>query len=108
MFNNLFTITNNPLGRFWDFLDESGNLEEYMNTLYYSFNSATVENMMCRDQVSVSWDGGLMIVTLTKQRGIKAEGIDNIFDLRDKSLDIRTIKTGKHCYACTAGAGSSR
>lgn len=107
VFNNLFTITNNPLGRFSDFLDESGNLEEYMNTLYYSFNPATVENMMCRDQVSVSWDGGLYDCDFNQAAGIKAEGIDNIFDLRDKSLDIRTIKTGKHCYACTAGAGSS-
>lgn len=107
VFNNLFTITNNPLGRFSDFLDKTGNLEEYMYKLYYSFNPATVENMMCRDQVSVSWDGGLYDCDFNQAAGIKVEGIDNIFDLRDGNLDVRKIKTGKHCYACTAGAGSS-
>lgn len=107
VFNNLFTITNNPLGRFSDFLDESGNLEEYMNTLYFSFNPDTVENMMCRDQVSVSWDGGLYDCDFNQAAGIKAEGINNIFDLKKQDLKVRNIKTGKHCYACTAGAGSS-
>lgn len=107
VFDNLYTITNNPIGRFADFLEESGNLEDYLATLYYSFNPATVENMMCRDQVSVSWDGSLYDCDFNQAVDMKVEGIDNIFDLRDKSLDIRNIKTGKHCYACTAGAGSS-
>lgn len=107
VFDNLYTITNNPIGRFADFLEESGNLEDYLATLYYSFNPATVENMMCRDQVSVSWGGSLYDCDFNQAVDMKVEGIDNIFDLRDKSLDIRNIKTGKHCYACTAGAGSS-
>ncbi|MEG0250781.1 MAG: arsenosugar biosynthesis radical SAM protein ArsS [Peptostreptococcus sp.] len=107
VFDNLYTITNNPIGRFADFLEESGNLEDYLATLYYSFNAATVENMMCRDQVSVSWDGSLYDCDFNQAVDMKMEGINDIFDLRDNSLDIRTIKTGKHCYACTAGAGSS-
>lgn len=107
VFDNLYTITNNPIGRFADFLEESGNLEDYMNTLYYSFNPATVENMMCRDQISVAWDGSLYDCDFNQAIDMKIEGINDIFELRDNSLDIRRIKTGKHCYACTAGAGSS-
>ena len=59
VFNNLFTITNNPIGRFGDFLCESGELGEYMDTLYTAFNSAALPHMMCRFQLSVGWDGKL-------------------------------------------------
>lgn len=107
VFNNLFSITNNPLGRFSDFLLKSGNLNEYMNILYSSFNPTTVEKIMCRDQISVSWDGMLYDCDFNQAAGIKSEGINNIFDLKEQTLNIRNIKTGKHCYACTAGLGSS-
>ncbi len=59
VFNNLFTITNNPTGRFAGFLKRSGNLESYMEKLYGAFNAATLPTMMCRNQLSVSWDGQL-------------------------------------------------
>lgn len=107
VFNNLYTITNNPIGRFGDFLNNNGILEEYMYTLYGAFNPGTVENMMCRDQISVSWDGSLYDCDFNQAVDIKMNGVNNIFDLAKGNLDIREIKTGKHCYGCTAGAGSS-
>lgn len=107
VFNNLYTITNNPIGRFGDFLKATDNLDTYLKTLYNSFNLNTVKNMMCRNQISVSWDGYIYDCDFNQAADIKAEGQVTIFDLADGELRMRNIKTGKHCYACTAGAGSS-
>ncbi|MEX1062200.1 MAG: arsenosugar biosynthesis radical SAM (seleno)protein ArsS, partial [Balneolaceae bacterium] len=57
VFNNLYTITNLPISRFLNFLLESGNLEEYMEKLITSFNPAAAEGVMCRDTISIGWDG---------------------------------------------------
>ncbi len=107
VFNNLYTITNNPVGRFGDFLDSHKILDQYMHTLYYAFNPATVEGIMCRDQISVGWDGSLYDCDFNQAVDLKMEGINNIFDLAKGELDVRRIKTGKHCFGCTAGSGSS-
>ena len=107
VFNNLYTITNNPVGRFGDFLESSGNLDAYMNTPFGAFNPAAVENMMCRDQVSVSWDGYIYDCDFNQAVDMKVNGEDTIFDLAKGDLKVRKIATGKHCYGCTAGAGSS-
>ena len=58
-FNRLFTITNNPVGRFGIFLARSGNLEGYLHRLHDSFNPAAAEGIMRRSQLSVGWDGRL-------------------------------------------------
>ncbi len=106
VFTNLFTITNNPIGRFKKGLEADGKLEEYMKLLEDNFNPGTVENMMCRDQVSISWDGYIYDCDFNQMIDLKADMEKvNIKDL--DRLDIRKIKTGNHCYACTAGAGSS-
>ncbi len=107
VFNNLYTITNNPIGRFGDFLHENGLLDEYMSVLFGSFNQKTVENMMCRNQISVSWDGSLYDCDFNQAVDMKIEGSISIFDLENGELNTRRIVTGKHCYGCTAGAGSS-
>ena len=107
VFNNLYTITNNPIGRFGDFLQNSGNLDTYLNTLYYAFNPDTVENMMCRNQISVSWDGYIYDCDFNQAVDIKVSGKTTIFDLLNNKMNVRNIVTGKHCFACTAGAGSS-
>lgn len=106
VFTNLFTITNNPIGRFGKGLESEGKLEGYMELLEDNFNPDTVENMMCRDQISVSWDGYIYDCDFNQMIDLKADVEKiNIKDL--DSVDIRKIKTGNHCYACTAGAGSS-
>lgn len=107
VFNDLYTITNNPIGRFGDFLKESGNLESYLEALYLNYNEAAVENMMCRNQISVSWEGYIYDCDFNQAADIKAEGRLSIFDILNEEMKPRTIITGKHCYACTAGAGSS-
>lgn len=107
VFNNLFTITNNPIGRFGEFLVRSGNFEGYMNKLYGAFNPATLENMMCRYQVSVGWDGSLYDCDFNQAVDQKIKTEETIFDIADRSYSPRRICFDKHCYACTAGAGSS-
>ena len=106
-FNNLFTITNNPIGRFGEFLIRSGNFESYMYKLCAAFNPATLENMMCRFQLSVGWDGSLYDCDFNQAADLKIETGETIFDIADKPYEPRQIRFDKHCYACTAGAGSS-
>ncbi|MDR2355303.1 MAG: arsenosugar biosynthesis radical SAM protein ArsS [Clostridiales Family XIII bacterium] len=104
-FNNLYAITNSPIGRFGDFLDRSGNLTGYMNRLIAAFNPAAVENMMCRNQISVDWDGSLYDCDFNIALGLKAAVPGRIRDF--PAFGGRGIVFGNHCYACTAGAGSS-
>ena len=107
VFNNLFTITNNPCGRFGQFLDRSGNLELYMKKLCDAFNPATLEGMMCRFQISVGWDGKVYDCDFNQAMGIEISTGENIFEIAEKPYEPRQIVFDKHCYACTAGAGSS-
>jgi radical SAM/Cys-rich protein len=107
VFNNLFCITNNPMGRFGAFLVSSGNFEGYMKKLHDAFNPATLENMMCRFQVSVAWDGELYDCDFNQAADMKVTTNQTIFDIAEAPYEARTIYFDKHCYACTAGAGSS-
>ena len=107
VFNHLFTITNNPIGRFKAFLKKSNNLEGYMLRLSNSFNASTVENMMCRNQLSIAWDGKLYDCDFNQALGWTVDGINHISKLKGKLIQKRTIRLGNHCYACTAGGGSS-
>ncbi|MBU3197089.1 arsenosugar biosynthesis radical SAM (seleno)protein ArsS [Clostridium algidicarnis] len=106
-FNNLFTITNNPVGRFLSFLEKSNNTKAYMERLYNSFNTSTLRSMMCRNQLSISWDGQLYDCDFNQALDLKVNGISSIEDLKGKKIDKRKIKFKNHCYACTAGSGSS-
>ncbi|MDR1509370.1 MAG: arsenosugar biosynthesis radical SAM protein ArsS [Synergistaceae bacterium] len=110
-FNQLLTLTNNPLGRFGAFLERSGNLDDYLGKLHQAFNPMTLEGMMCRDQVSVAYDGRLYDCDFNQAAELPIDGGATIFDrlkpgLR-KILEKRPIRFGQHCYACTAGQGSS-
>lgn len=106
VFTNLFTITNNPIGRFKRTLEYNNKLESYMQLLEDNFNPSTVENMMCRDQISVSWDGYIYDCDFNQMIDLKAN-LEKVHISEVDSVFIRNIKTGNHCYACTAGAGSS-
>ncbi len=108
-FNSLFTITNIPISRFLDFLIESGNYEDYMEKLVTAFNPAAVSGVMCRNTISVDWQGNLYDCDFNQMLGLKTEKKAgphiSLFNL-DKLQD-REIFTGQHCFGCTAGAGSS-
>ncbi len=104
-FTHLFALTNNPLGRFENFLKRTNNYDKYMRKLYDSFNPAALENMMCRFQLSVGWDGQLYDCDFNQVLNLTINGIQNISDLYE--IHKRKIKFANHCYACTAGSGSS-
>jgi radical SAM/Cys-rich protein len=106
LFNHLFTITNVPAGRFLAFLTASGNLQGYMQRLAGAFNPAAVSRVMCRDMVSVGWDGQLYDCDFNQMLGLNCSpGHIESFSL--DGLRERQIRLGNHCYSCTAGAGSS-
>ena len=108
-FSELFTITNMPIGRFSDALSAQGKKDGYMNLLKDSFNPSTVENLMCRFQISIGWDGTLYDCDFNQAIGLPtAEGFpDSINDLDNDHMFKREIATDDHCFGCTAGAGSS-
>jgi radical SAM/Cys-rich protein len=108
-FNALFTITNLPISRFLDYLLASDNYEDYMEKLVEAFNPAALDGLMCKNTLSVDWDGYLYDCDFNQMLALKVDApksqhIDN-FDLN--ALSQREIITNQHCYGCTAGAGSS-
>lgn len=111
-FDNLFAMANNPIGRYGASLIDAGAFDAYLETLIDSFNSAACEGMMCRHQLSVGWDGRIYDCDFNQALGIPArdsQGEATIFDYAEhpeRPLK-RSIVFGNHCYACTAGFGSS-
>jgi radical SAM/Cys-rich protein len=111
-FTRLFTITNMPISRFLDDLLRSGRYEHYMRTLIESFNPLTVEGVMCRSMLSVDWRGRLFDCDFNQmlELGVARELPPNIRDVDRVVLARiarRRITTGRHCFGCTAGDGSS-
>jgi radical SAM/Cys-rich protein len=108
VFNSLFVITNLPVSRFLDYLIETDNYESYMEELSNAFNPNTIEGLMCRNTISISWDGYMYDCDFNQMLDLKSDvpkaHIDN-FNM--ELLYKRNIKLNQHCYGCTAGAGSS-
>ncbi len=151
IFNNLYTITNLPISRFLKYLLASGNYEEYMQRLVNAFNPAAAENVMCRNMISIGWDGYLydcdfnqMLSMNISQKDISQKDTSqedtlqedipqgdgsaeypshpfaekgqngrsgafalHLRDFNQQAFTQRMIHTGRHCFGCTAGAGSS-
>ena len=107
-FNNLFAITNLPISRFLDYLLESNNYESYMTELVEAYNPDTIEGLMCRNTISVSWDGYVYDCDFNQMLDLKvAANSQHIDDFNMEALNGRDIVLNQHCYGCTAGAGSS-
>lgn len=107
-FSRLLTITNIPVGRFKDSLSQNGQLVEYLSLLQRSFNRNNLSDLMCRNQVSVGWNGTLYDCDFNLALGLTSEVEKPHITCFDRQkLDNRIITTGNHCFACTAGAGSS-
>lgn len=108
-FNRLYTITNMPISRFRHDLERSGGLTDYMDLLQTSFNPATIEGLMCRHLVSVSWEGYLYDCDFNQMLHMRVNhGLpDHIRNFDHFALGERPIRIGSHCFGCTAGAGSS-
>jgi radical SAM/Cys-rich protein len=106
-FDHLLTITNNPVGRFGAILEERDTYDAYMKRLIDSFNPTTVENMMCRSQLSIAWDGRVFDCDFNQAIDWPVEEQSTIFIVSEQGIKPRPLRLGDHCYACTAGAGSS-
>ncbi|HEX7449959.1 MAG TPA: arsenosugar biosynthesis radical SAM (seleno)protein ArsS [Pirellulales bacterium] len=108
-FSRLFTITNMPISRFLDDLLQSGQYDEYMRKLIEAYNPMAAERVMCRTTLSVDWQGRLHDCDFNQMLdlGLVEGPPRNIRDFDLESLATRRIVTGRHCFGCTAGAGSS-
>lgn len=106
-FNSLYTITNMPISRFLEFLLRSGNYERYMEKLANAYNPAAAAGVMCRDTISIGWDGALYDCDFNQMLELPVASGMHVRDFRPELLAERRIVTGEHCYGCTAGSGSS-
>jgi radical SAM/Cys-rich protein len=107
-FNSLFAITNLPISRFLDYLIASENYEDYMYALVEAYNPMAVENVMCTNTISVSWDGWLFDCDFNQMLNLKVNAkVKHISEYNEEILQNRNIIINQHCYGCTAGAGSS-
>lgn len=108
-FSRLFTLTNMPIKRFADYLHKEDKTSEYMSLLVNNFNVAASVGVMCRDLISVSWDGRLFDCDFNQQLDMPVRGAKTtIFDLNScDDLVGAHIVADNHCFGCTAGSGSS-
>ena len=107
-FHNLFAITNLPIARFLDYLIASENYEDYMYSLVEAYNPSAVENVMCTNTLSVSWDGYLFDCDFNQMLNLPVNSkAKHISEYNEELLEGRNIVISQHCYGCTAGAGSS-
>lgn len=110
VFNQLYAITNMPIARFTSYLKRKGAYEDYMQLLLEHFNPGSVEGLMCRDTISVDWEGRVYDCDFNQQLGLHHRQNKVPLHLWDIDLEhwrATPIKTGSHCYGCTAGQGSS-
>ena len=109
VFNNLYTLTNLPIGRFASYLRRNNKLDEYMELLIQAFNPATINGLMCCNTISVGWRGEVYDCDFNQQLGMQWNNGARIFlwDVDPEQIEDHRIMTGDHCFGCTAGAGSS-
>ena len=110
-FDRLFCLNNMPMSRFLEWLLETGNLEGYMQRLTNAFNPGTVNGLMCRNTLSVSWDGKMYDCDFNQQLDMELEldGVEgaHISQFDPVKWNQRTVVVDRHCFGCTAGSGSS-
>lgn len=105
-FNNLYIFGNVPLGRFRKWLMDSGNHDRYLRTLVDGFNPCTVWGLMCRTQLSVSWDGYLYDCDFNLAAGRPMQGRKKHVSEHSHLPPPGTpVTAGDYCYACTTGSG---
>jgi radical SAM/Cys-rich protein len=106
VFNNLFNFANVPLGRFGQWLSQSGNQEKYMDRLACNFDPCAIEGLMCRTLVSVSWEGYLYDCDFNLAAGLGLGGRKiHVSEMAGPPDPASPIAVAEHCYTCTAGPG---
>ena len=107
-FNNLFAITNIPISRFLQYLLISDNYEGYMQKLVSSYNPSAASSVMCRNTISISWDGYIYDCDFNQMLDLKVSAkVKHLSKYNFEELLNRNIIVNQHCYGCTAGSGSS-
>lgn len=108
-FDSLFAFTNMPIGRFRDFLVRTGRLVKYMEDLISTFNPENLQGLMCRKLLNIGWDGRLYDCDFNQMLGVPVHPHlpQHIKGFDYTRLKNRPIAVGEHCYACTAGQGST-
>jgi radical SAM/Cys-rich protein len=110
-FNRLYCLANMPITRYETHLKLRGEYEKYMELLEHSFNPATLEQVMCRSLISVGWEGTIYDCDFNQMLDVPLRDSDgkplNISSVSADRVFIPSITVGNHCYACTAGPGSS-
>ena len=110
-FNHLYCLTNMPITRYAMHLKLRGEYDRYVELLSANFNAATLDQVMCRNLISVGWNGSIYDCDFNQMLGLPIRDDAgrplNISTLSIEQVLSQTIAIGDHCYACTAGAGSS-
>jgi len=108
-FNRLYAITNMPIKRFLHQLERDGKLQDYMDLLVSNFNPRTASEVMCRNMISVAWNGEIFDCDFNQMLDLPAGGRrKTIWEIEDfNDFDSGPIAFADHCYGCTVGAGSS-
>ena len=98
-----------PISRYLEWLEESGNLQDYMQRLVDSFNPLAAKGLMCRTLLSVGWDGRLYDCDFNQMLDLETGfgAPRHLAEFDAAALGSRRIVTARHCFGCTAGAGSS-
>src|SRR3954471_10564837 len=110
VFTQLYTITNLPIARFASYLKHNDLLADYMMLLKEAFNPQTVEGLMCRNTINVSWTGEVFDCDFNQMLKMQWRDRDRglyLWDINPATVENREILVGDHCFGCTAGAGSS-
>jgi len=111
VFNHLFCLTNMPITRYATHLKLRGEYDRYNELLESNFNAATLDQVMCRNLISIGWDGGIYDCDFNQMLDLPIRDATgqrlNISSLALDQVTLRPIIVGNHCYACTAGSGSS-
>lgn len=108
-FDRLLALNNMPISRFLEWLVDSDNLQSYMEKLTSGFNPATVAGLMCRNTISISWDGRVFDCDFNQMLDLDAlpDSPMTVHAFDAERWQSRRIVTRRHCFGCTAGAGSS-
>jgi radical SAM/Cys-rich protein len=111
VFNHLFCLTNMPITRYATHLKLRGEYDRYRELLENNFNAATLDQVMCRNLISIGWEGWVYDCDFNQMLDLPIRDADgnalNILSLSLDQLLSPPITVGNHCYACTAGSGSS-
>ncbi|MGB1260963.1 MAG: arsenosugar biosynthesis radical SAM (seleno)protein ArsS, partial [Akkermansiaceae bacterium] len=111
-FNDLYCITNMPIARFASYLKRNNQLDEYNELLRNAFNPATVSQLMCRNTINTSWTGDVYDCDFNQMLDLETNHPTThkplkVWEIAPATFQQIPIRTGSHCFGCTAGHGSS-